>query len=168
MVSRGLHLAVEDHHVEALRARSDANAMLDYVVGLEEALFKSGFDAETDKAWGLIHQTLIGADPCADYLDPNGPPPLAYAVMGEEMLSDSDWLIVTLTSAPQVPVVNRAIQAISQSEFEARLRSLLTEYDCPNILEEDVTYASFWFENLKRVYAAAAENGRHVIFEVDL
>ena len=167
MVSRGVHLAIEDHHLEALRSKTDENVLFDYVGELEEEFCQSGFDAETDKAWSLIHQTLVGADPCADELEPNGPVPLAYAVMGEEALNASDWFLVTLTKAPQVVLVDQALQAISQSDFEARLRSLLETHDCPNIGEDDVTYASYWFENMKKVFVAAAGHKRHVIFEVD-
>ena len=167
MVSRGLHLAIEDHHLETLRDKPDELALFDYLGELEEELFNSGFDAETDKAWGLIHQTLIGADPCADGLDRHGPAPLAFAVMGEEEINASDWLLVTLTTPPQVVLVNRALQAIGQSDFEARLRSLLEIHDCPNIGEDDVTYASYWFENMKKVFVAADAHNRHVIFEVD-
>jgi hypothetical protein len=167
MASRGLHLAIEDRHLEALRARPDPEALFDYVGELEEEFFESGFDAETDKAWGLIHQTLVREDPCADALSADGPAPLAYAVMGQEALCSSDWYLVTLTTASEVPRVNQALQAISQAEFEARLEALLEVHDCPNVTREDVTYASYWFENMKKAFAAGAEHKRHVIFTVD-
>ena len=166
MVARGVHMAIEDRHLDVLRTKTDIQQLFDYVGELEEEFCNSGFDAETDKAWGLIHQTLIGASPCVDGLD-EGSAPLTFAVLGEEMLCNSDWFLVTLTKAPQVPSVSEALQAISQADFETRLRSLAAEHECANIEEDDVTYASYWFEHMKKVFVAAADHGRHIIFEVD-
>ncbi len=167
MTMRGVHFAIDDSQLEALRERSGNDDMFDYVGDvLEEQLFDSGFDAETDKAWGLIHQTLIAENPCADGLERRDTP-LSWVIMGEKTLSDSDWFMVNVTTSAAVLAVQNLLEPISREDFEARLRFLLKAHDCPDIGEEDVGYAGHWFENMKKVFKAAQEHGRHVIFTVD-
>lgn len=165
---RGVHFAIEDRHLDAIRALSDPGALFDHIGEvIEPEFFQSGFDAETDKAWPLIHQTLVGANPGADDLEQIPSEPLANVIMGEEFLCRADWYLVTLTTAAKVPAVSAALESISREEFQRRLRSLIEVHDCSQIAEEDVEYAGHWFENLKPVFAAAAQQGRHVLFAVD-
>jgi len=167
MAMRGVHFAIEDRHLDALRAIADEDQLFDYVGEvIEEELFHSGFDAETDKAWGLIHQTLIQENPCADGLEGRDTP-LSQVIMGEESLSDSDWYMINLITSAAVPSVQEQLEPISRGDFETRLRSLLEIHDCPDIKEVDVDYAGYWFENMKKVFEAAHRHGRHVIFTVD-
>lgn len=163
---RGVHFAIDDQQLAALRAISPDDRLFDHLSEVEEALFGTEFGAETDKAWGLIHQTLIQESPCADDLE-RRETLLSYVIMGEETLSDSDWFMVNLTTAAAVPSVQEHLEPLSRSAFETRLRSLLQIHDCPNVEADDVEYAGYWFENMKKVFVAAHRHGRHVIFTVD-
>ena len=168
MAGRGIHFAITDSQLSEIRSFADPVALFDHIGGhIEEVCFESGFDAETDKAWPWIHQTLVGDNPCAEALNTNGPRPLSLAVMGEESLCESDWYMVNLTMAQSVPAVHGALQAITREDFEARMRSLLQKHDCPEIGDGDVEYTGYWFENMKKAFEAAAAQGRHVIFTVD-
>ena len=166
MGNRGLHFAIDDQQLEALRAVPADHRLFDHLVEVEEMSFGTEFGAETDKAWGLIHQTLIRENPCADDLEPRDTP-LSYVIMGEEALSGCDWFMVNLTTSAAVPLVQEQLGWLSRSKFEIQLRSLLQTFDCPNIEDRDVEYAGHWFEHVKRLFEAAHRHNRHVIFTVD-
>lgn len=168
MAERGVHFAITDDQLTEIRSFSDPEALFDHIgENIEQVLFDTGFDAETDKAWPWIHQTLIDESPCADFVNGNGPAPLSYAVMGDTSVCSSDWYMVNLTAASNVPAVHAELQAISREDFEERMRSLLQRHDCPNITNEDVEYTGYWYEHMKTVFEAANKHGRHVIFTVD-
>jgi len=75
--------------------------------------------------------------------------------------------IMSLKSPDQVRDIAAALPTVTEGEFRRRYFSIHPEsYDSP-LDEEDFGYTWEWFQNVRRLYLKAADEGRHVLFTAD-
>ena len=162
----GVHFALDDPAVRALKSFTDEAERLDWLKeDLEEEYFANQREwlAETDKAWDAIHRSLTDGELTWD----NGSYPANHVILGGELLYSGDDYIVSLKSPEQVRDISAVLQNITEARFrEAYFRIDPRSYGCP-VNEQDFEYTWDWFEGLREFYQRAAAAGRHVLFTAD-
>ena len=166
MSCRGVHFALTNVQVDALKAQSSDPVRLEFVQeDLEETFFAEHPDlvAETDKAWDAIHRVLT--DGRLEY--DRDPYPLSHVILGGERLYQGDDYIMTLKTPDQVRDVAAALGAVTEPDFRARYMALdPDEYD-GEIGQEDYEYTWSWFSRLREFWLRVADRDVHVLFTVD-
>ncbi len=162
----GVHFALTEEDVAALRATEDEQERLAYLQEEIEARYltePATYAAESDKAWDAMHRVL--ADGRLTWS--GGDYPLNQAVLGGELLyTDSDY-IMCLKSPKQVQDVAAALEGITREEFRARYDGIDPEdYGLP-LSDDDFLYTWGWFQNVRELYARAALEQRYVLFTAD-
>ncbi len=166
MAARGVHFALSETEVAALRAVGDEARLAHVSEKIEEPLFTSAkhYVSESDKAWDAMHRALTDGELTWD----GGTYPLNHTVLAGEMLYANDDYILSLKTPGQVRDIAAALEKLTREDFRRR-------YDAINPLsydgeldDEDFDYTWAWFTNVRDLYRRAAQDGRYVLFSVDL
>lgn len=162
----GVHFALTEADVTALRAIDDEDARLEYIQeDIEERyLAKPGtYAAESDKAWDAMHRALADGHLTWD----GGTYPLNHAILAGELLYTADDYIVSLKSPAQVMDIAAELEAITKELFRARYLAISPDEYGMELTEDDFSYTWEWFQNVRQLYRLAAKEKRHVLFTVD-
>lgn len=166
MGCRGVHFALSGAEAEHLRSLPSEQERLDYVIeDLEEAYFsgREEYLAESDKAWDAMHRTLADGELTWD----GGEYPLNHAVLAGELLYTEPDYIMSLKSPEQVRDIAAALLDVDEAEFRRRYFAIDPEgYGSP-VDDEDFAYTWDGFQDVRRLYAKAAAEGRFVLFTTD-
>ena len=164
MACRGVHFAITDEDLEALRRADSDEALVEVIQEeIEERWEKdAGFVCETDKAWDAIHRCLT--DGRLEYR--NGSLPLRLCILGGEQLFSGDDYIVSLVTNEKLRDLADALSKISPEFIGERYSELPSDYQTEKS-QEDCQYTWDWFSDLPGFFDPAASSGRHVIFTVD-
>jgi hypothetical protein len=162
----GVHFALTDDDVTALKSLTDEQERLDFLIEeLEEKYFDAddGFCAESDKAWDAMHRALADGELTWD----GGEYPLRHAVLAGELLYTGEDYIMSLKTPAQVRDVAAALQPIDEAEFRRRYFAINAGSYGFNLSDDDCAYTWEWFQNVRDLYRKAAAAGRHVLFTAD-
>ena len=121
------------------------------------------FAAESDKAWDAIHRLLTDGEMSWN----GGTFPLNHTILGGQLLYSEDDYIISLKDARQVREIAKAL-----SEFKEESFRKLYFTDRPDSVEfqrneQDFHYTWEWFQEVRRLFMKASDEGRAVIFTVD-
>ncbi len=159
----GVHFAIDEDAVNALKAQPSDSARLDYLQKeIEATYFREHKDwlAETDKAWDAIHRILtdgrIGWD--------NGEFPLSHVILGGELLYELDDYIMVLKTPWEVKQIAEALRGVQEDGFRKNYFQIDPEDYYFSVTEEDFEYTWSWFQSMREFYYRAAESGRFVLF----
>jgi hypothetical protein len=153
-----------DADLVALLEIEDEKDRLDYVARHIEKEYLSGdYAAQTDKSWDALHRLLADGYLTWD----GGEYPLNHVVLAGRLLySDTDY-IMSLKTPDQVKDIASALAMLSFDEFRERYFSIpANDYDV-DLSEEDFDYTWHWFDGVRKLYARAASESRHVLFTAD-
>jgi hypothetical protein len=164
MACRGVHFAITDEDLNALRGAKSDEAIIDIIQEeIEERWEKGdGFVCETDKAWGAIHRCLTDGRLQYD----NGTDPLRLCILGGEQLYSGDDYIISLVPHSNLRPLADALGKITPEFMGERYSALPSDYDSEKT-QEDLQYIWDWFSDLPAFFDRAEKAGRHVIFTVD-
>lgn len=164
MACRGVHFAITDQDLEALRAAESDEAVIEVIQEeIEERWEKDqGFVCETDKAWDAIHRCLTDGHLGFD----NGTDPLRLCILGGEQLYSGDDYIVSLVPHAKLRPLADALAKLTPEFIGERYSQLPDDYDTEKS-QEDCQYTWDWFSDLPAFFDRAEKAGRHVIFTVD-
>ena len=163
MACLGVHFAITDEDLAALRQSGSDEALRGVIEGIEERWEEAdGFVCETEKAWDAIHRCLTDGALSFE----NGAEPLRLCILGGEQLYRGDDYIVTLVHHSQLRALAGALTAITPRFIGERYSQLSEDYPIPKS-QEDCQYTWDWFSGLPPFFAHAEKAGRHVIFTVD-
>ncbi|MHB0961506.1 MAG: YfbM family protein [Pirellulaceae bacterium] len=159
----GVHFALDEDDVDALKSQPSDSARLDYLQEqIEERYFGDCRDwlAESDKAWDAIHRTLtdgtIGWG--------NGAFPLSHVILGGERIYELDDYIMTLKTPWEVKEIANSLSDVSEDQFrEGYFRIDPDDYGFP-VNQEDLEYTWSWFQDVHDLYDRAAKANRYVLF----
>jgi len=157
----GLHFRfTEDEIAPILEAAGDDEKLLDLLDACEENPSVFSRACETDKAW----------DPIACALSPegeDGPWPARGVIGGSRSLQeDGDESWITHLAPREVAEVADYLRELSDDEFAARYREMPEELRNPEFGHDEEKYALSWLGPLREFFAAAREDGSHVVFAV--
>jgi hypothetical protein len=159
----GVHFALEERDVQALRLQPSDQARLDFLQETIETTYMASrpeWCAETDKAWDAIHRTLT--DGRLGWA--NGAFPLNHVILGGESLYDPDDYVMRLKSGEQVRAIAHALRSVTEDEFRTRFfRIDPDDYGMP-VDDEHLEYVWEWFTSMRELYYRAAEAKRCVLF----
>jgi hypothetical protein len=163
MACRGVHFAITDDDLAALRAAGSDDDVMEVVERIEKRWEEdAGFVCETDKAWDAIHRCLTGGS-----LEFGaGPLPLRLCILGGEQLHEGEGYIVSLVRHDQLPALIESLRDVTPEFMTKRYAQLPDDYAEPKS-DEDCQYTWDWFSDLPAFFERAAKAGRHVIFSVD-
>ncbi|MDB6076772.1 MAG: hypothetical protein JWO82_519 [Akkermansiaceae bacterium] len=161
MACRGVHFAITDEDLRALRDAPGDEGVVECIQAIEER-WEEGFVCETDKAWDAIHRCLT--DGKLGY--ENGDEPLKWCILGGEQLFQGDGYIIALVTHDRVRVLANALAEVTPEFMALRYWGLPDDYSQPKEAQ-DLQYTWDWFSGLPELFARARETGRHVIFTVD-
>lgn len=163
MAGLGMHFAISEDVVSRLLGADDDAAVIAIVAQIEEDS-EPGFAFGTDKAWDALHRCLTNGT-----LDVRaGSFPLSHVVLGGvQLCEDSDYL-VSLVRADQVSTVADALDPVDESWLRRRYDALaFPEYEHVRG-DEDFAYTWANVHDIAAFYQSAAQDGRAVIFTVEL
>ncbi|QJE95352.1 YfbM family protein [Luteolibacter luteus] len=163
MACLGVHFAITDEDLVALRQAGSDEALMEVIEGIEER-WEEGENlvCETDKAWDAIHRCLTDGTLSFE----SGTEPLNLCILGGEQLYEGEDYIVALINHSQLRQLADALVAITPEFLGARYSQLPEDYSRPKS-QEDCQYTWDWFSSLPAFFDGAAKSGRHVIFTVD-
>jgi len=162
----GVHFALSNADVEHLHSLPDERDRLTYVVEeVEKTYFadRKEYLAESDKAWDAMHRALADGELTWD----GGEYPLNHVVLAGELLYTEPDYIMSLKSPDQVRDIAAALPAVTVGEFRRRYFAIDPESYGSPLNEEDFGYTWEWFQNVRRLYLKAADEGRYVLFTAD-
>lgn len=159
----GVHFALSEEDVAALRSQPSDAARLEYLTEeLERRYFHEprSWLAESDKAWDAIHRALTDGNIGWD----NGTFPLSHVILGGEILYELDDYIMTLKTPWEVEEIAKALPQISADQFrEDYFRIDADDYGRP-VDQEDFEYTWHWYQQVHDLYIRAAAANRFVLF----
>lgn len=156
----GLHFRLDDAEAaRVLEAAGDDEALHEVLDALEEdeAVFLRA--CETDKAW----------DPIACAIAPAGEDdawPDRGVIGGARELQVDDESWVTYLSPAETAEVAGFLAELTDEEFSSRYREMPEELRNPEFGADEEGYALGNLDGLRTFFAAAAAEGRHVVFTV--
>jgi hypothetical protein len=158
-----MHFAIGDDVVARLLGAEDDAAVIAIVEEIEEDS-EADFAFGTDRAWDALHRCLTDGT-----LDAGaGSFPLSHVVLGgAQLCEDSDYL-VALVRADQVSTVADALTPIDQAWLRRRYDALAFPGYERGRGEEDFAHTWGNVEGIAAFFQAAAQDGRAVIFSVEL
>ncbi|WP_038164121.1 DUF1877 family protein [Verrucomicrobium sp. BvORR106] len=164
MACRGVHFAITDIDLDALRGAGSDEALIEIVQEDIESRWEkeAGFVCETDKAWDAIHRCLTDGNLTFD----NGAEPLRLCILGGEQLYSGDDYIVSLVTHEKLRALVDALAQVTPEFMALRYSQLPDDYDMEKSLE-DCQYTWGWFSELPTFFDRAEKACRHVIFTVD-
>jgi len=166
MACRGVHFALTEAEVAALKAIPDDQSRLEHLQEhIEEQYFSEHpeFLAESDKAWDAMHRVLADGKLTWE----GGSYPLNHVVLAGELLYGEDDYIMSLKTPSQVTDIDKALDALSEDEFRQRYFMLDSRSYGGDIGEEDFSYTWEWFQSVRALFKRAAIENRFVLFSVD-
>lgn len=166
MSCRGVHFALTEDDVQALRAIEDALKRLEHFMSvIEEEYFSNRpqYVAESDQAWDAMHRALADGQLTFD----GGEYPLNHVVLGGELLYTESDYIMSLKTPEQVKDIAAALHAITKDAFRRRYYSIDADSYGFTLTEEDFSYTWEWFQCVRDLYGRAAQEGRYVLFTAD-
>jgi len=164
MACRGVHFAITDADLNALREAGSDEALIEIIQEVIEDRWEkdAGFVCETDKAWDAIHRCLTdGRLECE-----NGTEPLRFCILGGEQLYSGEDYIVSLVTHEKLQALAESLAQVTPEFIGQRYSELPDDYGMEKSLE-DCQYTWDWFSDLPAFFDRAEEAGRHVIFTVD-
>jgi hypothetical protein len=162
MACRGVHFAVTEQQATALLEAADDDAVRDIIEGFEET-WEKGYLAESDKAWDAIHRSLTDGQ----LESGGGAYPFSHCVVGPRQLYEGDEYIVSLVLPNEVRDVAHALRDVTESWFKERYASVVPHDYAPEYGDQDRDYTWSYFEEVRDLFAKAAESGRAIVFTVD-
>jgi hypothetical protein len=164
MACRGVHFAITDTDLKALRGAESDDALIEIVQEVIEDRWEkeAGFVCETDKAWDAIHRCLTDGQLTFE----SGTEPLRLCILGGEQLYSGDDYIISLVTHEKLRALVDALAQITPESMALRYSKLPDDYDTEKS-QEDCQYTWDWFSELPAFFDRAEKSGRHVIFTVD-
>lgn len=164
MACRGVHFAITDADLNALREADSDEALIEIIQeDIEDRWEKdAGFVCETDKAWDAIHRCLT--DGRLEFQ--NGTEPLRLCILGGEQLYSGDDYIISFIPHEKLRPLADALAQVTPEFIGQRYSELPADYDMEKS-KEDCQYTWDWFSDLPAFFDRAEKAGRHVIFTVD-
>lgn len=162
----GVHLALTEQQVHALKSRQNDSDRLDFLqTELEPYFFDRlpEWKAESDKAWDAIHRALT--DGRLTYR--NGTYPLNHVILGGEQLYAADDYIMSLKSPTQVTDVAGALAVVTEDSFQQRYYAIREADYGASLTEEDFRYSWSWLCGIRNFWQRAAESGFYILFTAD-
>lgn len=162
----GVHFALSEIEVVYLRSLDDEQARLDHLQEvIEEHYLKNEmqFAAESDKAWDAMHRVLADGQLTWD----GGVYPLNHTVLAGELLYTESDYIMSLKSPQQVRDIAAGLANITEAEFLRRYSAIDAKSYGRSLSDEDFRYTWDWFQDVRGLYARAADAGRFVLFTAD-
>jgi hypothetical protein len=164
----GVHFALTDEEVGALRSKRSSRKRLDFLQeDIEERYLaegnETGFAAESDKAWDAMHRALADGRLSSE----GGEYPLNHVVLGGEILYVRSDYIMSLKSPKQVREIAAALRSLKKAEFRQRYFALDPKIYRFPVDEDDFDYTWHWLEKVRGFYGRAAKAGRFVLFTAD-
>lgn len=159
----GVHFALSDQEVAALRAIEDEQERLEYFQEtVEEDFFTNHEDqmAESDKAWDAMHRVLGDGEMTWD----GGEYPLNHVVLGGELLYTESDYIMSLKSQAQVWDIAAALPQVTEAEFRTRYFEIDEDDYGVELSEEDFDYTWTYFQEVRALFIRAAKAGKQVLF----
>jgi len=166
MACRGVHFALTEPEVAALKANPDDQSRLEYLQEHIEEPYFSQFPellAESDKAWDAMHRLLADGKLTWD----GGSYPLNHVVLAGELLYSGDDYIISLKTPSQVKDIAEALERLSEGEFKKRYFTIDSRSYNGDIGEPDYSYTWEWFQNVRALFKRAAVENRFMLFSVD-
>jgi hypothetical protein len=161
----GVHFALTADDVALLRAAEGHENRVIHVQEVIEERYgcKPPYAAESDKSWDAMHRALADGHLTWD----GGTYPLSHTVLGGEVLSEEDDYLISLKSLAEVRDIAAALAQVKIDDFRKRYDAIdATEYQ-RDLDDEDFLYTWEWLQNVRRLYAVAAAEGRFVLFTAD-
>lgn len=163
MACRGVHFAITDDDLSALRSADSDDTVMEVIQIIEERWEKDeGFICESDKAWDAIHRCFSDGSLAFE----GGSEPLRLCVLGGEQLYEGDDYIVTLVTRDRLRPLVEALASVTPKFIAEKYWDLPGDYQQPKS-DEDCQYTWDWFSDLPAFFDRAEKAGRHVIFSVD-
>lgn len=160
----GVHFAIPENDVAALRNAADDDARLEYVREvIEERELGGPHAAESDKAWDAIHRALSDGRLTWN----GGRYPLNHVVLGGEILYAGDDYIMSLKSPAQAKDIASVLRDLSESQFRGLYDAIDVDGYGGNLDEEDFSYTWEWFQHVRALYLRASDEGLYVLFTAD-
>jgi hypothetical protein len=162
MACLGVHFALDEKEVHALKSQPTDAIRLEYLQDMEEAFFDDHPEwvVESDKAWDAIHRALTDGRIEWD----NGSFPLSHVILGGERIYEPDDWIMTLKTSWEVQEIARALCEITDAQFRQGY-SLIEARDYGfAVNEHDCEYTWSWFQRVRDLYYRAAKANRYVLF----
>jgi hypothetical protein len=163
MAGLGMHLAIGEDVVARLLAADDDAAVIALVEEIEERS-EPGFSFGTDQAWDPLHRCLTDGTLSVAA----GSFPLSHAVLGGVQLCEDPEYLVSLVRADQVSAVADALAPVDAAWLRRRYDAL--EFPGYGRVRGAEDFAYLWANvaGIAAFYEAAAQDGRTVIFSVEL
>lgn len=162
----GVHFALTEEDVAALRAIDDEQERRNYLVEeIEEEFFENQreFVAESDKSWDAMHRLLSDGELTWE----GGEYPLNHVVLAGELLYTDEDYIMTLKTPAQVQDIATTILSMTEDKFRQRYNSIDEESYGMELSDQDYEYTWEWFKGVRDLYLRAAEANRYVLFTAD-
>lgn len=161
MACRGVHFAITQDDLDALRRAEENGDLFEVLEGIEER-WEEGFVYETDKAWDAIHRCLT--DGTTDFIEEEREP-LGVCILNGEQFELPDYILSLITHDRLRTLVDR-LAVITPQIMEERYWKLPADY-ARYMSKEDCEYMLECFAGLPAFLNHAEKAGRHVIFTVD-
>jgi hypothetical protein len=163
MAGLGVHFAISEETVSRLLAAEDDADVISIVEQIEAEL-EPGFVFPTDEAWDALHRCLTNGTLKRD----SGVFPLSHAVLGGVQLCEDQGYLVSLVRADQVSAVADALTPLDQTWLRARYDGSEFPGYARRRGDEDFSYTWRHVKGIGNFFQAAADDGRAVIFTVEL
>lgn len=163
--SLGVLFSLSQQEVDKLRSLKTAEEQIAYVAELDEHYFEQEESrlATVEESWDAMQRTLSDGTLAAD----GGSFPLSHILVGGEQLFDGEEYIISLKTPAQVKEIASAVKNMKWGAFRERYFKLdPTQYAAHS--ENDFLYTWDHFEDMKPFWTQAAQEGRYVLFTVDL
>lgn len=166
MSCRGVHFALTEDDVAAIRMLEDEQQRLTYLQEEVEEKYCADpmtYAAESDKAWDAMHRALADGELTWD----GGDYPLNHAVLAGELLYTQSDYIMSLKTPQQVRDVAAGLAGLSEGDFRKRYNAIDSTNYGQDLTDEDFDYTWDWFQNVRQLFQRAASEGRYVLFTAD-
>ncbi len=165
-MSLGVHMALSDEDEQLiLDPELEPEDLVDLITeDLEERyLDDDNWSSQSDKAWDAIHRCLTDGR----LLYESGPFPLAFAVLGGEVLDAGEDYTACLATREEVKEVSAALKGVTRAWMRERYDTLGdTDYSGP-LGDADFEYTWENLVGLRAFFERAAAADRSVLFTTD-
>jgi hypothetical protein len=162
----GVHFALLQAEVDALRAFRDDASRLDYIQEeIEESYFTNHPEllVESDKSWDAMHRVLT----CGELSWNDVDYPLSHVILGGTLLYSEPDYIISLKAPKQVQDIATALPSMLESEFRDRYFAIdAKSYGMP-LSEEDFNYTWGNFQDVREFFLRITNQNRYVLFTAD-
>ena len=116
--------------------------------------------AESDMAWDAMHRVLARWEVPAG----SGLNPLAIVVLGGESIYGDDDYVMSLKTPEDVSQAAAALAEVREQEFRRHYFAMDPAKYEGEIGVQDFAYTWEWFQEVRRFWMRAADEGRYVLF----